>query len=73
MARDDAIKVEGLVTEVLPNGTYHVSLANGHGLVGFVPGKGRETVRLAPGDKVSLELSAFDLSKGRILVGKATN
>lgn len=71
MARDDAFKVEGVVDEVLPNGTYCVRLANGHRLIGFVPGKARESVRLAAGDSVRLELSAYDLSKGRILVGKS--
>ena len=71
MAREDAIKVEGLVTEVLPNGTYHVRLANGHGLVGFVPGKARETVRLAPGDKVSLELQAVIMGVQLPSEGKA--
>ncbi len=71
MARDDAFKVEGVVDEALPNGTYRVRLPNGHRLLGFVPGKARESVRLAPGDRVSLELSAYDLSKGRILAGKS--
>ncbi len=69
MAREDAIKIEGIVVEALPNRTYRVSLANGHRLLGFVPGKARERVILAPGDKVSLELSAYDLSTGRILIG----
>ncbi|MGH7967680.1 MAG: translation initiation factor IF-1 [Limisphaerales bacterium] len=55
--------------EALPNKTYWVELANGHRLLGFVPGKARLTAaRFAPGDKVNLVLSPFDLSEGRIVV-----
>jgi translation initiation factor IF-1 len=69
MAGTAAIKVEGLVVEALPNTTYRVELANGHRLLAFVPGKARrEMVRFAPGDKVRLELSPYDLSEGRIVV-----
>jgi translation initiation factor IF-1 len=57
------------VVEALPNKTYWVELANGHRLLGFVPGKARSTAaRFAPGDKVNLVLSPFDLSEGRIVV-----
>jgi len=66
--RTDAIKVEGLVVEVLSDRTYRVELANGHRLLGFIPGKARAgVVRLVPGDKVDLALSPYDLSEGRIV------
>lgn len=68
MAREDAIKVEGVVLEALPNRTYRVGLANGHRVVAFVAGKRRlNFVKLASGDKVTLELSPYDLSEGRII------
>jgi translation initiation factor IF-1 len=73
MAREDAIKVEGVVVEVLPNTTYRVELANGHRLLAFVAGKARLSfARLAPGDRVKLALSPYDLSEGRILVETQT-
>ncbi len=68
MAREDAIKIEGLVVEVLPNRTCRVQLANGHRVLGFMTGKARLNFqRLAPGDRVWLELSPYDLSQGRII------
>jgi translation initiation factor IF-1 len=68
MAGTEAFKVEGLVVEALPNTTYRVQLANGHQLLAFVAGKARrESTRFAPGDKVRLELSPYDLSEGRIV------
>jgi translation initiation factor IF-1 len=64
----DAFEVEGLVVEVLPNKTYRVELPNGHRLVGFVPGRARlDFVRFAPGDRVKLKMSPYDLSEGRIV------
>jgi translation initiation factor IF-1 len=69
MARENAIQVEGVVAEVLPNLTYRVELANGHRLVAFVAGRKRLSfMRLSLGDKVSLELSPYDLSEGRIVM-----
>ena len=69
MARTDAFKVEGVVVEALPNQTYRVELANGHRLLAFVAGRARrEFAGLAPGDKVTLQLTPYDLSAGRILV-----
>ena len=67
MAGADAIKVEGEVVELLASGLYRVALANGHRVLAH----GREKIReqhgrLTPGDKVILEMSPFDLSKGRI-------
>jgi len=73
MARTNAIKVEGAVVEVLPNQTYRVELANGHRLVAFVTGKARLSfARLAPGEKVMLEMSPYDLSAGRIIMENQT-
>ena len=66
---DDAFRVEGRVREALPNGTFLAELANGHRLVAFVAGRARlSAARLAPGDRVRLELSPYDLSEGRIVV-----
>ena len=68
MARENAIKVEGVVMEVLPNGTYRVNLANGHRVLAFLTGKARLNFeRLAPGERVMLEMSPYDLSEGRII------
>ena len=74
MAREGAIEVEGVVVEVLPNRMYRVELANGHRLLAFVAGKARLSfARLAPGDKVRLEMSPYDLSEGRIIVETKTD
>jgi len=68
MPRADAIEIEGVVVEALPNKTYRVELANGHRLVAFVAGRARlQFVRFAVGDKVMLEMSPYDLSEGRIV------
>jgi len=57
--------------EVLPNGTYRVNLANGHRVLAFLTGKARLNFgRLAPGDRVMLEMSPYDLSQGRIIAEK---
>jgi translation initiation factor IF-1 len=70
MARTDAIRVEGVVVEVLPNKTCRVELANGHRLLAFGAGRARSAfASLGPGDKVNLELSPYDLSAGRIIAG----
>jgi translation initiation factor IF-1 len=67
MAREDAIKVEGTVVEVLQSALFRVELANGHRVVAHTPGKLRlNFVRIVPGDKVMIELSPYDLSKGSI-------
>ncbi len=73
MAGEDAFRVEGVVIAAVPNGTYRVALANGHQLVAFVTGKAQATaVTFAPGDRVKLQLTPFDLSAGRILMDKKT-
>jgi translation initiation factor IF-1 len=70
----DAFQVEGIVTAVHPNGTYEVQLANGHRLLGFVAGRAKKTFAgLALGQTVRLQLSPYDLSKGRILVETTTS
>ena len=69
MQRTDAFQVEGVVIEALANGTYLVALANGHRLTGFVTGRARKMeIRFAPGEKVKLQLTPYDLSAGRIIV-----
>jgi translation initiation factor IF-1 len=73
MAREGAIEAEGAIVEVLPNRTYRVQLANGHRLLAFVAGKARlGFAHLAPGEKVRMELSPYDLSVGRIIVKRQT-
>jgi translation initiation factor IF-1 len=73
MAGENAIKVEGVIIEALPNGTYRVELANGHRLLAFVAGRARmRFARLSAGEKVALELSPYDLSEGRIVVETQT-
>ncbi|HLH57365.1 MAG TPA: translation initiation factor IF-1 [Verrucomicrobiae bacterium] len=64
----DAIEVEGLVVEVLPNKTYRVELPNGHRVLGFLSGKARLAfIGFNLGQKVRLAMSPYDLSEGRIL------
>jgi translation initiation factor IF-1 len=73
MARESAIKVEGVIVEALPNGTFRVELANGHRLLAFMTGRARlHFARMTPGDRVALELSPYDLSQGRIVVETQT-
>ena len=68
------IEVEGTVVECLRNATFRVELANGHRVLAFVTGKARLSfARLAHGDKVMIEMSPYDLSEGRIIVGNANN
>jgi translation initiation factor IF-1 len=69
----DAFEVEGVVTEMLSDRTYRAELANGHRLLAFVAGKARPAApRFAPGDRIKLRLSPYDLSEGRILVENKT-
>ena len=63
----EAIEVEGTVTEALPNASFRVELANGHKVLAHVSGKIRlHYIRVLPGDRVLVELSPYDLSRGRI-------
>lgn len=67
MAKEDAIEVEGTVLEPLPNAMFRVELANGHKILAHVSGKMRmHYIKILPGDKVTVELSPYDLTRGRI-------
>ncbi len=67
MSKEDVIEVEGVVTEALPNAEFIVELENGHKLHAHISGKLRMNyIRILPGDKVKLEMSPYDLNKGRI-------
>jgi len=66
--KEEAISVEGKVLETLPNAMFRVQLANGHKVLAHVSGKMRMNfIRILPGDSVTLELSPYDLSRGRII------
>jgi translation initiation factor IF-1 len=67
MAKEELLEMNGVVMEVLPDSRFRVTLDNGHDLVAYTAGKMRKHhIRILAGDKVSLELSPYDLSKGRI-------
>ena len=67
MPKEDAITMEGLVTETLPNTTFRVKLDNGHVVIAHISGKMRTNyIRILTGDKVTVELTPYDLSKARI-------
>ena len=67
MSKEDLIEMHGQVMEVLPDSRFRVTLDNGHSLVAYTGGKMRKhRIRILAGDKVSLEMSPYDLSKGRI-------
>jgi len=71
MAKKDAIKVDATVLEALPNAVFRVALENGHEILAHVSGKMRMNfIRILPGDQVSIELSPYDLSRGRIILRK---
>ncbi|HZJ89101.1 MAG TPA: translation initiation factor IF-1 [Bacilli bacterium] len=68
MARNDVLKVDGEVIENLPNVTFRVKLDNGHTIMAHVSGKIRMyRIRILPGDRVALEISPYDLTRGRIV------
>ena len=67
MSKQDVIEVEGTVVEPLPNAMFKVELSNGHRVIAHVSGKIRMNfIRILPGDRVTVELSPYDLSRGRI-------
>ncbi|MEY4070455.1 MAG: InfA: translation initiation factor [Candidatus Eisenbacteria bacterium] len=67
MAKEEGIQVEGKVVEALPNATFRVELENGHLLLAHISGKMRmHFIKILPGDKVTVEMSPYDLSRGRI-------
>jgi translation initiation factor IF-1 len=68
LAKEEGIQVEGTVVEALPNATFRVELENGHRLLAHISGKMRmHFIKILPGDKVTVELSPYDLSRGRIV------
>ena len=68
MPKEDAVQVEGTVIEPLPNAMFRVELENGHMILAHISGKMRmHFIRILPGDKVTVELSPYDLSRGRIV------
>jgi|UniRef100_A0A7C3V0Q8 translation initiation factor IF-1 len=68
MPKEDAIEVEGKVVEPLPNAMFRVELPNGHRVLAHISGKMRmHYIKILPGDKVIVELSPYDLSRGRIV------
>ena len=69
MAKEDVIEMQGEVTENLPNATFRVRLENGHMVLGHISGKMRmHYIRILPGDKVTVQLTPYDLTKGRTVV-----
>jgi translation initiation factor IF-1 len=67
VAKEDVIEVQGTVQEALPNAMFRVQLDNGHRILAHISGKMRmHFIRILPGDKVTVELSPYDLSRGRI-------
>ena len=68
MAKEEVISVEGTVIETLPNAMFRVELQNGHRVLAHISGKMRmHFIKILPGDKVSVELSPYDLNRGRII------
>ena len=67
MSKTDVIEVEGLVTDLYPNAMFEVELENGHKILANISGKLRmKFIRIVPGDKVTVEMSPYDLTRGRI-------
>ena len=67
MSKEDVIEVEGVVTDALPNAMFKVEIQGGHVILAHISGKLRMNfIRILPGDKVTVEMSPYDLSKGRI-------
>lgn len=68
MAKEDTIKLEVLVIDVLPNATFKVELENGHTILSYIAGKMRQhEIRIIMGDRVEVEMTPYDLSRGRIV------
>lgn len=68
MAKEDHIEIEGVVVEALPNAMFRVELTNGHKILAYISGKMRmHYIKILPGDKVKVELTPYDLEKGRII------
>ena len=72
MAQEECIRVEGIVKELLPNTMFRVTLPNGHEILAHISGKMRlHFIRILPGDTVTMEMSPYDLTKGRIVYRKS--
>jgi translation initiation factor IF-1 len=68
MAKEEVIQMQGEIAETLPNATFRVRLENGHVVLGHISGKMRmHYIRILPGDKVTVELTPYDLTRGRII------
>lgn len=68
MAKEDTIQMQGEVLETLPNATFRIRLENGHEVLGYISGKMRMNyIRIFPGDKVTVEMTPYDLSKARVV------
>ena len=68
MAKEDTIEMQGEIIENLPNATFRVKLENDHVVLGYISGKMRMNyIRILPGDKVTVEMTPYDLEKGRIV------
>ncbi len=68
MSKEDVIEAEGIIVEALPNATFKVKLSNGHIITAYISGKLRMNyIKIIPGDGVKLEMSPYDLTKGRIV------
>lgn len=68
MGKEEAIKVDGTIIETLPNASFRVELENGHKVLAHISGKMRmHFIKILPGDKVTVELSPYDLTRGRII------
>jgi len=68
MAKEDTIEMQGEVVETLPNATFRVELENGHEVIAHISGKMRKNyIRILPGDRVTVELTPYDLNRGRII------
>lgn len=69
MKKDDVIRIDGIVRETLPNAMFRVEIEGGHFVLGHVSGKMRMNfIKILPGDRVALELSPYDVSRGRIVL-----
>lgn len=67
MSKEDTIEVEGVVTDAMPNAIFKVKLENGHEIIAHISGKLRQHyIKILPGDRVTVELSPYDLTRGRI-------
>jgi translation initiation factor IF-1 len=67
MAKEDTIEMQGEIVETLPNATFRVELENGHEVIAHISGKMRKNyIRILPGDRVTVELTPYDLNRGRI-------